>query len=198
MTSPSKCARPLTVEPRGWDQNHIFIVKNLLRHSQPSILLSDMNTRHQKWSSRALVDQKITTWASIFFNNQMKVDNKIFTSYYKLVSVDVCVYPWKMKPKTVDNRHLVNTYDIIKKGFREWPLSSEIILFRRLQGCQNYILWAGKTLSPSPSNRLGYTSKCRFFNSLYDSGWPHSKFGAQPFENSKKPVLKLCEACIVV
>ena len=51
---------------------------------------------------------------------------------------------------------------------------------------------------PSPSNRLCYTSKCAFLNSLYDSGWPHSKFGAQPFENSKKRVLKVYEACIAV
>ena len=48
---------------------------------------------------------------------------------------------------------------------------------------------------PPSSNRLCYTSKYAVLNSLYDSEWPHSKFGAQPFE---KRVLKVCETCITV
>ena len=31
--------------------------------------------------------------------------------------------------------------------------------------------------------------KIRILNSLYDSEWPHSKFGAHPFENSKNVFL---------
>ena len=65
-----------------------------------------------------------------------------------------------------------------------------MILTNLFIACANDILFA-----PPPSNRLCYMSKYAFFNSLYDSGWPHSKFGAQPFENSKKPVLKVVEAC---
>ena len=48
----------------------------------------------------------------------------------------------------------------------------------------------------SPSNRLCYTSKCAFLNSLYDSRLPHLVHNLSKIR--KKRVLKVCEASIVV
>ena len=57
-------------------------------------------------------------------------------------------------------------------------------------GYSYYSVSSGYNVCPSRPTTYAIHQNTRFKNPPYDSGRPHPKFGAKPFENSKKRVFK--------